>query len=120
MTALQAILYPHQKAYRFEMEVIESAANAHRAMMIAAYCAQIRLWSEADRLNAFHKDTRWRPAPPRPEWCNAAVLLLSAAEDEVWRFYLAADPNVRNNLVIAVMTDGGIWRGDHFSELPPL
>ena len=56
-----------------------------------------------------------------PGWCNAAALILDNSSDETVDVFLRSKPERKNDLVRAVMSDGGMYNTrDHWVELPPL
>ncbi len=59
--------------------------------------------------------------PPTPEWCNAAIHILSVSDVEIQDYFLRADPDLKDKLVQAVIDDDGINRNDgYFAPLPLL
>jgi hypothetical protein len=109
---------------RFNRDVLEAVFHEHRARLITTYCSLIRFAYEVRRRNAAfpkEKPIYHMAGLPSPEWCNAAIHILVIAEQAVQRFFLAADAEKKDELVQAVLTDGGVRTGTgYFSELPPL
>lgn len=86
----------------------------YRAGFSAALCAQIRLYT----CELIPPRT---PANPSIDWCNAAVLILDCAPDETLDRFIRGSELMRNAIVQAVLTDGGLLDGkNYFHELPPL
>ncbi len=57
----------------------------------------------------------------RPEWCNAAALLLELAPVQIQDQFLRSSVENKNRMVSAVLADGGVLDDrDRFVELPPL
>ena len=87
-----------------------------RNKYIADLCRHIRLCWEAK--NAGLKISEVYPSP---EWCNAAVLILTHADPETQDYFLRSDLDAKDEFVEAVLQDRGIERFDgFFVQLPPL
>lgn len=85
-----------------------------RDRYVANLCGYIRLCRQAK------EDKLAVPDPYRsPQWCNAAVHILTHADLEIQDYFLRALPVRKDVIVAAVLSDGGITRLDGmFVELP--
>ena len=89
--------------------------------MISAYCELIRLHDKTKRRNAAfpHKPCVTGEDLPNREYCNAAVHILACAPEDIQRFFLASDFEIRKRMIDAVIADGGIETlSGQFVELP--
>ena len=123
---LEQLLYRKQMQLIVEEGKERELANlifpGHRDSLVSAYCALIRLHYEIRRRNQTFPNLKPKVLPPpSAAWCNAAVHILTVADEPTQRYFLASDDSVKNELVAAVLADGGIYNLDEFFvELPPL
>lgn len=107
MGELRSFLYRgHMRELVAEGDARELASaifGEWRDLYYAAICTYIRLWDEARAT----KRTHFMHGPSR-EWCAAAALLLSVADNPTQDQFLRADENTKDRMVEAVQRDGGV------------
>lgn len=110
----------------FQSQVASSVFEEQRDILIAAYCAMIRLHYEIRRRNSALPTFKpfvleKKRDDEDPDWCNAAVHILTIADQSVQRFFLISDMQIKSKMTQAVIDDQGMCRTDgFFVELPPL
>lgn len=88
---------------------------------VASLCARMRLHDEIRRCNGLFPQVQpIAPGEPSREWCNAAVLILTATGNpQLEDRFLRSSLSRKNELVAAVLSDGGLWDvNGFFVELP--
>src|SRR6266478_5093584 len=75
-----------------QRQVLEGLFQEHRDRLISAYCAYIRIHDEVKWRNSmFPKDKPILVPDPDREWCNAAAHILTVADENIQRYFLAAN-----------------------------
>lgn len=100
----------------FERELAERVFTEWRDRYVTHLAALIRVTAEAKRLG-----TVLPRGDPTPEWATAAIHFLTVPDVSLQDYFLRASPDLKNELVAAVLQDGGMENSvGFFVELPPL
>lgn len=120
MSALEKIIRRQQTREEIEegldREIAEGVFKEWRDRYVAYLCAYIRTYAKAKEIGT--------PLPEpmhTPEWCNAAVHILTVAERGVQDRFLRSNLKHKSQMVQAVLDDGGVTDfNGRFVELPVL
>lgn len=126
MSNLTDLLWKYEKRAMaeegFQREVATGVFAEQRDRLMAALGAMMRLHSQIQQRNTLFAVARQFEYPEGMEsrqWCNAALHLLTHADENVQRFFLASDHSIKRKLVQAVIDDGGIENlAGFWAELP--
>lgn len=88
----------------------------------ARLCSYMRLYAN---MRQFSMVTPFQVAFPAPlksaDWCNAAVLILTVASEDVQDRFLRSSAEAKDAIVQAVIDDDGLFDlNGHWHEVPPL
>lgn len=120
MTKLEKYLNPdligELKREAFNRAVAEGVFTEWRDTYVTNLLGYIRLYAAAQR-----RGVKLPPPYRSASWCNAAVLLLTAAPVDVQDHFLWAKIVERDGIVDCVLADGGVVDiNGFFVELPVL
>lgn len=120
MSALSSLL--HKEIMRElaiegeERRIGQEIFKTLRERTIALLCGYLRIQWEAKKTGV-----KFPEIYHDPDWCNAAIQILTYCSFDVQDDFLRATDDRRTDLVCAVLADGGVTGlDDHFYELPPL
>ena len=105
---------------REEADILRRLFEWERQDTLNCYLQLIRLRrQEAEYNRMFPNAPRW-PEPPLHDQCEAAVLILTFAEPDIQKMFLAADNSGRSRMIQSVVDDGGIlYDGNKWQEMLP-
>jgi hypothetical protein len=124
MNSLPRLLQRHRMATLAELgrqrEFAEGVFSEWRDKYVATLCAWMWLIYEIEQRNKlFPNDKPMDAGEPSRSWCNAAVHLLTIPGRDIQDEFLRADEKKKNEMVSAVIADGGVENEfGHFVELP--